>query len=289
MYFKWQSKGNSNNVLRKQISNTRGHGVTKKKKGYSFNNRRSSVRSIRRSQVEPERKSRRLRGQEPSIKMKDDPESRENKETEDKENKNIDNNDYSNKVNYSENGNRDYDHFFSRNAIYKVRENFPYPDVLCVPVTLCSIGVTVLDLGTIYVGENPGMYWSNAGCKYLHPYPIGYKASKFHFGRHFDMEIVAGDEDDEDDMGPTFRVKDTGRGIVYEGKTPTQPWTKVCINSSSPGTRISGPLYFGFSDPLVQKMIRDLKNFNTYEADLAKTQKRRMTVFPFMKHTNQQA
>jgi hypothetical protein len=95
-------------------------------------------------------------------------------------------------------------------------------------------------------------------CKYKHPYPIGYMASKFHFGREWIMYIT------EDEEGPVFHVL-SDKGKLYSGLSPTKPWTDVCIDMTSKvgRTRLSGPLLFGFSDPFVVHAIESLPNFAT--------------------------
>jgi len=65
------------------------------------------------------------------------------------------------------------------------------------------------------------------------------------------MHIVGGP------CGPIFRVVDDATGEVFDGESPTKPWTAVCV-SKRLGTRISGPLFFGFSDPLTQRAIAQL-------------------------------
>ena len=70
---------------------------------------------------------------------------------------------------------------------------------------------------------------------YFHPYPVGYKASKYHFNRLFHMTI------EENEYGPIFTVS-TEDGRVWSGDSPTKPWTKACIAYSNRGTRVSGPL-----------------------------------------------
>lgn len=47
---------------------------------------------------------------------------------------------------------------------------------------------------------------------------------------------------------------DTQTGAVFAGASPTKPWTDVCLAQRT-GQRISGPLFFGFSDPLTQRAI----------------------------------
>lgn len=74
----------------------------------------------------------------------------------------------------------------------------------------------------------------------------------------YTMDILAGDD------GPIFKVTDAS-GRSWIGKTPTKPWTSVCLASSSKGTRISGPLFFGFSDPITQKMIEELEGYQSWD------------------------
>jgi hypothetical protein len=102
---------------------------------------------------------------------------------------------------------------------------------------------------------------------FKHPYPIGYRAEKFYFRERYMMHIKEGPD------GPIFIVE-SASGRVFEGSSPTLPWTKVCLASSSKGTRISGPLFFGFSDPITQKMIESLDGYQTWEqvkAEVAET------------------
>ncbi|RKP08525.1 hypothetical protein THASP1DRAFT_15567, partial [Thamnocephalis sphaerospora] len=97
-------------------------------------------------------------------------------------------------------------------------------------------------------------------CMYHHPYPVGFRASKTHFGREYWMTIEEGED------GPAFNVSmGSDRRHSFHGQTPTQPWTQACLASSSKGTRISGPLFFGFSDPLAQLLIRKLPGFQTWD------------------------
>ncbi|ORX96134.1 hypothetical protein K493DRAFT_21141 [Basidiobolus meristosporus CBS 931.73] len=94
---------------------------------------------------------------------------------------------------------------------------------------------------------------------FRHPYPVGYRATKEHLGRVFDMNIRSGDK------GPIFEVAQVGTLQRWQGPTPTAPWTEACLTSRSKGTRVSGPLFFGFSDPLTQKMIEGLPNYEPYD------------------------
>jgi hypothetical protein len=65
------------------------------------------------------------------------------------------------------------------------------------------------------------------------------------------MSIVAGP------IGPRFRVTDDKSGEMFEGESPTKPWTAVCV-SKRLGTRISGPLFFGFSDAMTMRALSTL-------------------------------
>ena len=77
---------------------------------------------------------------------------------------------------------------------------------------------------------------------------VGYRASKSVFGKTFEMKIEAGA------TGPEFVVIDVVSGRVFRGQSPTKPWTDACIAHRT-GQRISGPLFFGFSDLTVQEAI----------------------------------
>ncbi|KAF9291769.1 hypothetical protein BGZ88_006746 [Linnemannia elongata] len=135
-----------------------------------------------------------------------------------------------------------------------------------VPLTVGSIATTIWELGSIYKGEkNKLKYWSGGGSLFKHPYPIGYRAEKFYFRERYMMHIKEGPD------GPIFIVE-SASGRVFEGTSPTLPWTKVCLASSSKGTRISGPLFFGFSDPITQKMIEGLEGYQAFEQVKAEVQ-----------------
>ncbi|KAF9325946.1 hypothetical protein BG006_010581 [Podila minutissima] len=139
------------------------------------------------------------------------------------------------------------------------------PDAGC-PMTLGSISTTIWELGNIYTGkENRLKYWSGKGSNFRHPYPVGFRAEKFHFRERYTMHIKEGPQ------GPIFIVESEA-GKVFEGASPTHPWTQACLASYSKGTRISGPLFFGFSDPITQKMIEDLEGYQKYEDAVAEVE-----------------
>ncbi|KAF9926239.1 hypothetical protein FBU30_004134 [Linnemannia zychae] len=114
-----------------------------------------------------------------------------------------------------------------------------------------SIATTIWELGSIYKGEkNKLKYWSGGGSLFKHPYPIGYKAEKFYFRERYMMEIKEGPE------GPIFIVE-SASGRKFEGTSPTLPWTKVCLASSSKGTRImrKTKIFGGSSHPELTALI----------------------------------
>ncbi|KAG0057667.1 hypothetical protein BGZ83_005606 [Gryganskiella cystojenkinii] len=136
-------------------------------------------------------------------------------------------------------------------------------------LTLGSIATTIWDIGTLYQGkENRLRYWSSKGSLFRHPYPIGYRAEKYYFRDRYMMHIKEGPD------GPLFIVE-SANGKIFQGASPTQPWTMACLASYSKGTRISGPLFFGFSDPITQKMIEGLPGYQTWETEVAKENERR--------------
>ena len=66
---------------------------------------------------------------------------------------------------------------------------------------------------------------------------------------------------------PAAQVTDQQSGAAFSGASPTKPWTDVCIAHRT-GQRISGPLFFGFSDPLTQRAIA-LNLYNEQELQAA--------------------
>ena len=60
-------------------------------------------------------------------------------------------------------------------------------------------------------------------------------------------------------------VREEGSGLIFKGESPTKPWTKVCLHKKL-GTRISGPQFFGFSDPCTQSAIAAMYNEAELEA-----------------------
>ncbi|KAM3584430.1 hypothetical protein VKS41_003245 [Umbelopsis sp. WA50703] len=128
----------------------------------------------------------------------------------------------------------------------------PVPKCVNIPLTL---GTTIWELGQLECGTGRKKYWSGRGCMFRHPYPIGYRASKLAFGEVYTMTISKGE------TGPVFTVEGESSGKIFKGATPTAPWTEACKKSKSQGTRVSGPLFFGFSDAITMKLLEEMEGY----------------------------
>lgn len=129
------------------------------------------------------------------------------------------------------------------------------PDDIELPITLNSIGTTIWSLGRLNTGKGRSKCWSSRSCKYRHPYPIGYRATKSHFGNDYTMTISA-----DTDGAPVFIVQLNSQ--IFTGSTPTAPWTEACIKSRYSTTRVSGPLFYGFSDPITIQLIERMEGYD---------------------------
>lgn len=65
-----------------------------------------------------------------------------------------------------------------------------------------------------------------------------------------------GGEGTASDGGPRGR-RSSSPFSFFSGPSPTRPWTDACLARAT-GQRISGPLFFGFSDPAVQAAVESL-------------------------------
>ena len=133
-----------------------------------------------------------------------------------------------------------------------------FPTTYVAPFSLRSIDITILSLGRIHRGAWQHKYWSSSGCLYHHAYPVGFRAVKSGvFGRHWECRV------EEGEAGPLFVVESgCGGGAAsgnrrFAGPTPTRPWTDACLAHRT-GQRISGPLFFGFSDPATQAAVEQM-------------------------------
>ncbi|KAH9298103.1 hypothetical protein KI387_029785, partial [Taxus chinensis] len=92
-----------------------------------------------------------------------------------------------------------------------------------------------------------------------YPYPIGYQATRNHVGQMYKMEIQEGNK------GPAFVVI-SEEGISCLGETPTIAWEKVQRKKNmwfqkrhrNQFSRVDGAELFGFTNPLVQRLFREL-------------------------------
>ncbi|CAG8543248.1 3777_t:CDS:2, partial [Scutellospora calospora] len=138
-------------------------------------------------------------------------------------------------------------------------EEFESLDQIDVPFTLPSTRTTVIALGCYH--KSPS-WWSSPGSLYHHPIPINYKAKRIESNTTYIMSI----EEDPTTGNPLFRVTNQSTKQSFTGSSPTKPWTMVCVShSSSRATRISGPLFFGFSDPLLQQLFTKMVKENDIE------------------------
>ncbi|XP_057858592.2 uncharacterized protein LOC131067547 isoform X2 [Cryptomeria japonica] len=120
-------------------------------------------------------------------------------------------------------------------------------------------GLEITAIGSVYKGPWEKKYWSCSRGRYRHPYPIGYQAIRNHSGQMYKMEIQEGDK------GPVFVVI-SEEGIPCVGDTPTIAWEKVQTRKTlrfqkrhrSQFSRVDGAELFGFTNPLVQRLFREL-------------------------------
>ncbi|KAG6547615.1 hypothetical protein Mapa_011064 [Marchantia paleacea] len=121
-------------------------------------------------------------------------------------------------------------------------------------------GVEITSIGVLYQGPLEKKYWSSSRGKEKYPYPVGYQATRWHGGHCYFMEVTEGAR------GPSFVVK-CEEGIVCSGQTPSVAWEdilkkkhvgakRVLVRSSC--ASIDGAEMFGFTNPLVQRLCRDL-------------------------------
>ncbi|OMO93525.1 hypothetical protein CCACVL1_06455 [Corchorus capsularis] len=122
-----------------------------------------------------------------------------------------------------------------------------------------SDGLEIISIGSLYIGPWDKKYWSSSRGKDRYPYPVGYQAVRAHNGSTYKMEI------DEGPKGPLFMVSCDGQSC--SGQTPDIAWDKFqktgCSNLKIwHGKRFSckmdGVEFFGFKNPLVQRLLREL-------------------------------
>ncbi|KAL7163734.1 hypothetical protein ACSBR2_039788 [Camellia fascicularis] len=121
-------------------------------------------------------------------------------------------------------------------------------------------GLEIISIGTLYSGLWDKKYWSSSRGKDRYPYPVGYKAVRTHNGNTYKMEICEGLK------GPLFSITYTD-GESCSGHTPDIAWKnfqkKGCPHiklwhGKRFSCKIDGVEFFGFKNPFVQRLLREL-------------------------------
>ncbi|KAK1273367.1 hypothetical protein QJS04_geneDACA021453 [Acorus gramineus] len=121
-------------------------------------------------------------------------------------------------------------------------------------------GLEIVSIGALYSGPWDKKYWSSTRGKDRFPYPVGYRAVRCHAGSTYSMEIHEGLK------GPVFVVTSPD-GDSCSGQTPDIAWDaiqKKCCSRVKNwhgkrfSSKINGGELFGFGNPLVQRLLREL-------------------------------
>ncbi|XP_058183113.1 uncharacterized protein LOC131301036 isoform X1 [Rhododendron vialii] len=122
-----------------------------------------------------------------------------------------------------------------------------------------SDGLEIISIGKLYSGPWDKKYWSSSRGKDRYPYPVGYKAVRTHNGMTCKMEIHEGLK------GPLFSI--VSDGPPCSGQTPDIAWEsfqkKGCPrlklwHGKRYSCNIEGIEFFGFKNPFVQRLLREL-------------------------------
>ncbi|XP_048232822.1 uncharacterized protein LOC8264610 isoform X2 [Ricinus communis] len=123
-----------------------------------------------------------------------------------------------------------------------------------------SNGLEIVSIGSLYTGIWDKKYWSSSRGKDRYPYPVGYQARRAYHGSTYKMEIQEGPK------GPLFLITSAG-GHSCSGQTPDIAWEKFQKKGCSRmkiwhgkrySCKIDGIEFFGFRNPLVQRLLREL-------------------------------
>ncbi|XP_061995172.1 uncharacterized protein LOC133713061 isoform X3 [Rosa rugosa] len=118
----------------------------------------------------------------------------------------------------------------------------------------------ISSIGSLYSGPWDKKYWSSSRGKDRYPYPIGYGAVRAHNGSTYKMEIQEGPK------GPLFSII-AADGQSCSGQTPDIAWDKFqkkCFprtkiwHGKRFSCKIDGVEFFGFKNPFVQRLLREL-------------------------------
>ncbi|XP_056164466.1 uncharacterized protein LOC115670869 isoform X4 [Syzygium oleosum] len=121
-------------------------------------------------------------------------------------------------------------------------------------------GLEIISIGRLYKGPWDKKYWSSSRGKDRYPYPIGYQAARAHGGSRCKIEVHEGSK------GPLFMVTAVD-GHSCSGQTPNIAWDRFqkkgfprmkIWHGKRFSCKIDGTEFFGFKDPLVQRLLREL-------------------------------
>ncbi|XP_065860602.1 uncharacterized protein [Euphorbia lathyris] len=121
-------------------------------------------------------------------------------------------------------------------------------------------GLEIISIGSLYSGTWDKKYWSSSRGKDRYPYPVGYQARRAYNGSDYKMEIQEGLK------GPLFLINSVD-GHSCSGQTPDIAWEnfqkKGCPrvkiwHGKRFSCKIDGIEFFGFRNPFVQRLLREL-------------------------------
>ncbi|KAJ9174145.1 hypothetical protein P3X46_017205 [Hevea brasiliensis] len=121
-------------------------------------------------------------------------------------------------------------------------------------------GLEIISIGSLYSGPWDKKYWSSSRGKDRYPYPLGYHARRAFNGSTYKMEIQEGSK------GPLFVIT-SADGHLCSGQTPDIAWEKFqkkgCLrmkiwHGKRFSCKIDGIEFFGFRNPFVQRLLREL-------------------------------
>ncbi|TYH96539.1 hypothetical protein ES332_A12G184200v1 [Gossypium tomentosum] len=117
----------------------------------------------------------------------------------------------------------------------------------------------IVSVGSLYKGPWGKKYWSSSRGKDRYPYPVGYQAVRAHNGSTYKTEIHEGPR------GPLFVISCDGQSC--SGQTPDIAWEKFqkmgcphlkIWHGKRFSCKIDGVEFFGFKNPFVQRLLREL-------------------------------
>ncbi|KAK9034200.1 hypothetical protein V6N11_050374 [Hibiscus sabdariffa] len=122
-----------------------------------------------------------------------------------------------------------------------------------------SDDLEIVSIGSLYKGPWEKKYWSSSRGKDRYPYTVGYQAVRAHNGSTYKTEIHEGTK------GPLFVISCDGQSC--SGQTPDIAWEKSqktgcpnlkILHGKRFSCKIDGVEFFGFKNPFVQRLLREL-------------------------------